>query len=166
MSRTPLHKIDPDIVKRLEDALKVGNYVEDACEYAGLSRYTLYKWLRRGKAEIDRIQEGHKPDPAEDVYVNIVNTIEKARAEAVVRNVTLIQNAARDGSWQAAAWWLERTRPSQFGRRLATEVSGPDGGPVVVETVTPEALDARIAILLGELDTAEDTDDSPGTPDN
>ncbi len=157
MSRTPLHVIDPDIIKRVEDAIRVGNYVEDACEYAGLSRHTLYSWMRRGREEADRIAAGADPNPAEAIYVNILNTIEKARAEAVVRNVTLIQNAARDGSWQAAAWWLERTRPAQYGRRLATEVSGPDGGPIVVETVPPEVLEARFAVLLGELETADDS---------
>jgi hypothetical protein len=156
MSRRPLHQIDPDIVKRIEDAIRVGNYVEDACEYAGLSRHTLYSWLRRGQAEMDRINDGQDPDPAEAIYLTILTTIEKARAEAVVRNVTLIQNAARDGSWQAAAWWLERTRSAHFGRRLATEVSGPGGGPVALEVVTPEALDARISALLGEQDGEEE----------
>ena len=144
---------DPGLIKRLTDALKVGNYVDDACTYAGVARPTFYLWLKRGTTERDRIAAGETPIPAEAAYVEIVDAVEKARAEAVVRNVHVIQNAARDGTWQAAAWWLERTRPEKFGRRLVTEVSGPQGGPVEVDvSVTPEALAERIASLLADGD--------------
>jgi hypothetical protein len=41
-----------------------------------------------------------------------------------VANVAVIQQAARSGTWQAAAWWRERTNPQQFGRKVQAEVTG------------------------------------------
>jgi hypothetical protein len=56
-------------------------------------------------------------------------------------------------SWQAAAWWLERNWPAEFGRRLATEVSGPGGRPVQVATVAegPPLVDVVRSEVLAEL---------------
>lgn len=77
-------------------------------------------WLERGKIEAENIAAGLTSEGesnSEEEYVAFWNDIAKARADAIVRNVTLIQKAAQDGSWQAAAWWLERTAPSEYGRK-------------------------------------------------
>jgi hypothetical protein len=37
-----------------------------------------------------------------------------------VRFVAQIARAAQDGTWQAAAWWLERRRPLDYGRTWLT----------------------------------------------
>lgn len=116
--------IDDPKVKLLLQALQAGNYVETACAYAGLAVSTVYLWLERGRNEKTRIEQGHAPDPKEATYVEISEAIEKARANAIVANVAVIQQAARTGTWQAAAWWLERTMPNQFGRRVQAEVTG------------------------------------------
>lgn len=151
--KPPIHKSDPDVIKRLVEALKAGNYIDHACAYAGISRTAYYDWLRRGQEERERIEMGEVPRASEAGFLEIVQQVEEARALAVVRNVQVIQNAAKAGTWQAAAWWLERTLPGQYGRRVATELSGPGGGPVdvAVDVLTPEALDARIAELIGEI---------------
>lgn len=141
--------LDDPRVKAILQALNAGNYVEHALEYAGVGKRTYYDWLDRGKAEAERLANGETPNPVESTYVAIYEEVSKARAAAVVRNIALIQQAANAGTWQAAAWWLERTMPQKFGRRLAAEVSGPDGGPVEM-TVTPETLNAKIAALIGE----------------
>lgn len=46
----------------------------------------------------------------------------RARAEGELRNVALIAQAARGGSWAAAAWLLERHYPERWGRVLRTSV--------------------------------------------
>ncbi len=50
------------------------------------------------------------------IYREFLEAIEKAEAQAKVRNVTIIQAAAKD-NWQAAAYWLERRYPEEWGRR-------------------------------------------------
>ncbi len=46
-----------------------------------------------------------------------------------------IQKAAADGNWQAAAWWLERRYPADWGRRVVqSNVAGTV--KVIVESVS------------------------------
>lgn len=84
-------------------------------------------------------------DPLELVYVRFVRAIQRARGAAVVRNVTVIQNAATD-SWQAAAWYLERTQSRDFGRRDAMAVAA--DVRTSHEAVSPAALEDRLAALI------------------
>jgi len=116
--------LDDPKVKLLLQALQAGNYVETACAYAGLAVSTVYLWLDRGNKEKQRINQGDTPDSKEVTYLEISEAVEKARANAVVANVAVIQQAARSGTWQAAAWWLERSMPQQFGRKIQAEVTG------------------------------------------
>ena len=81
--------------------------------------------------------------------------INNARAEAETRNVFLIQKAAKDGTWQAAAWWLERTSPKRWGRFVRTEISGPDEGPVHV-VVTARDLEAKLSQLIEDASSGND----------
>lgn len=73
------------------------------------------------------------------------DAVEAAEAEAVARNVAVIQKAAQS-QWQAAAWWLERRYPDEWrlrdalaaahaitvrfegGDPPAGSASGPEGG--------------------------------------
>ena len=55
----------------------------------------------------------------------------KAQADAEVRNVAIVEQAATR-SWQAAAWWLERKHNARWGRKERQEISGPDGSPLQV----------------------------------
>jgi hypothetical protein len=134
--------IDPK-VQTLVQALRGGNYFEHACAFAGIAPSTAYRWIERGRNEAARIEAGDKPDANETEYLELCNTIEKARAEAVVANVTIIQQAARSGTWQAAAWWLERTMPQQFGRQIKAEVTTND---------TSSDIDSDIQRIIGFLD--------------
>lgn len=142
-------KIDDPKVVLLIQALRGGNYVETACLYAGLAPSTVYRWVERGNNEKARQAAGQSPDPTESQYIELCEAVEKARAEAIVANVTIIQQAARTGTWQAAAWWLERTMPNQFGRRIQAEVS---------TTVSVQDLERKMLELLGEQDTTDTTE--------
>ena len=53
--------------------------------------------------------------------------IEKARAEAVLERVQVIRQAATGDAkqWTAAAWWLERRYPRQWGKLDRVEVTQP-----------------------------------------
>jgi hypothetical protein len=71
-------------------------------------------------------------DPNSDTkYREFRDAVESARSAAEIRNVALIQKAANDGTWQAAAWYLERTAWQRWGRR--TMVTGDAGEPIKVE---------------------------------
>lgn len=113
-------KLTPEMQDRIVQAIQAGNYIEVAAQYAGISKGTLYRWLQNAE------------DPsADDIYRDFRDAVESARSAAEVRNVALIQKAANDGTWQAAAWYLERTSWQRWGRR--TMVTGDAGEPIKVE---------------------------------
>lgn len=60
----------------------------------------------------------------------LTEAIEKGQAIGIARRLARIEKAAKAGSWQADAWYLERVHWQQFGRRDRAEISGPGGGPV------------------------------------
>lgn len=150
-------EVDDPRVRRLIEALQSGNFMEHACDYAGVSKSTVYRWLDRGQNEHERIENGEEPDKFEATYFELYKEVKKARATAYVRNVALIQQAANNGTWQAAAWWLERTAPQQYGRRLSAEITGAEGDAINV-SVTVDALENKIAGLLGAKVADESSD--------
>jgi hypothetical protein len=135
-------------------AVRGGSYLDDAASYAGVGERTVYAWLARGRDAEKAYEQGQPINVDEQACLQFQQAVQKARADAVVRNVALIQRAAEDGSWQAAAWYLERTNPRKWGRRDTVEVTGEDGGPVRVE------VDHKAALLdLLGLNDADSDDD-------
>ena len=79
---------------------------------------TFTNWKRRGEKE------------TAGLYFGFLGAVKKAEVQAIARNVTVIQTAARD-SWQAAAWWLERKHPQEWGRTRLEPFADPDSVPVI-----------------------------------
>jgi alpha-galactosidase/6-phospho-beta-glucosidase family protein len=133
-------KLTPEVQDKIVTALRAGNYQETAARYAGINHDTFYEWMRRGK------------DEPGSIFSDFAEAVEKAKADAEVRDVALIDRAAADGNWQAAAWKLERKFPNRWGRVNRTEVTGADGGALKVE------IDHKAALLdlLGLSDADSD----------
>jgi hypothetical protein len=89
-------KRTPEVQSAILNALRVGNTRTDSALAAEVSLGSLSEWCRR--------------------YPEFLAAVEKAEAEARLRFVAIIAVAART-SWQAAAWWLERRRHEDYGRR-------------------------------------------------
>src|SRR5262245_30907299 len=93
-----------------------------AAQRAGIDESTLHLWMRKGR----RAKKGP--------HFQLFQSLKKAEADAVARNVAVVQNASTK-SWQAAAWWLERRHHKEFGRQDRTvvqaQVKGPDLGAEV-----------------------------------
>lgn len=49
--------------------------------------------------------------------------VKKATAEARIERLAHIEKAGRDGTWTAAAWWLERRYPDEYGRRERRDIT-------------------------------------------
>ena len=81
-----------------------------------------YLWLSRGETE------------KTGIYFEFAQSVKKASSVAKIAMLSVITNAARDGNWQAAAWYLERTDPDNYGRRdrIKQEITGKNGGPIQV----------------------------------
>lgn len=113
-------KLTPEIQKTIMDALRRGSYMETAAAYAGISKNTLYDWLRRGAREKQRLANNSRARMLKDErpFVEFSDAIKKAQAEAELRDLEIIRKAAEEGEWQASAWRLERKFPDKFGRRV------------------------------------------------
>lgn len=144
-------KLTKDVQQKIVSALTAGNYQDTAAAFAGVSKQTFYNWMERGRIENERIAAGHKPRKAETPFVDFLDAVESARAQAEVRSVGLISKAANEGTWQAAAWYLERSHPQKWARINRTEISGPDGGPIEA-TVDIDLLDQKLAALFERVD--------------
>jgi hypothetical protein len=114
-------KLTPETQARIIQALEAGNYFETACGYAGIHQATGYAWMAKGR------------EATSGVYREFYEAVEKATANAEAGMVAIIKLASRD-TWQAAAWWLERRAPDRWGRQRQ-EITGKDGGDIVVRVV-------------------------------
>lgn len=156
MSR-PL-KLTQELQERICLAIRAGNYSKIAAEMNGIGETTFYRWLDLGS----------KPN-ASKIYREFRESIKRAEAEAEIVSVARIRQAADNGTWQAAAWYLERKHGDRWGRndKIRQEISGPEGKPVPLSL--EEAKKAVLAFLeegdnesinSGEVSTEE----SGGTP--
>lgn len=147
-------KLTPEVQDVIVTALRAGNYAETAAAYAGINETTYYRWLARGEEQPDSI------------YGQFRQAVKEAQAAGEVRLVSLIDRAAQSGTWQAAAWKLERKYPERWGRTIRTEVSGPEGGPVQIEVDPRESLLERLGLTDPENGDTEDDPAAETVPDD
>lgn len=140
-----------DDTKRDEliNLIVLGLPVNKSVAMVNLSESTFYHWMSRGMVERDRLAtiEGAKAKPDEAIYLNFLETLTRARAEAIAKKVAVISSAASQGDWKASAWWLERQVPEDFGRVERQEVLSHNVSEVRV-TVTMGELQEKIAKVL------------------
>ena len=113
-------KLTPQVQARIVQAIVGGNDITVAAAYAGIHKAQFYRWLEKGEQQ----QQG--------IYRAFRDAIQKAQADAETRNVALIAKAAQEGTWTAAAWWLERKYPERWGRKDRHEVTGKDGNDITI----------------------------------
>jgi len=136
-------KYTPERVLKITQAIRVGATYRAAAQYAGISEALFYEWKIK--------------------HVEFLEALNEAEGAATVGWLAKIEAAAKDGTWQAAAWKLERRYPHEYGRQ-AVEVTGRDGGAISVSTdldaarrQLEERLD-RLAASLGAISGNKDPD--------
>jgi hypothetical protein len=77
-------------------ALRKGGTRKAACDVVGVSQDSFARWLDR--------------------YADFADLVKRAEAEAEAEMVGAIHAASKE-TWQAAAWWLERRRNEDWGRK-------------------------------------------------
>ncbi len=91
-------KYTPATAKKITDAIRVGATFRLACMYAGISEDTFMAWRKR--------------------YPDFADAINQAEGAGAAAWLGMIEKAAQEGNWQAAAWKLERKYPREYGRRV------------------------------------------------
>ena len=121
-------KLSESVQGRIVQAIRAGNYGEQACRAAGISPSTYYRWLERGAEQTN------------GSYRDFHDAVRQAEAEAEVHAVAIVRRAMAD-DWRAAITYLERRYPARWRRQQTTELVGGDGGPI--RTETSKAIDLK-----------------------
>ena len=111
-------KLTPDVQKRICEGIELGLTHALAAQYGGVNRSSLYDWLAKGEAE------------TKGRHRTFSDAFRAAESRGAARCMATILKASQAGTWQAAAWIMERRHGYVARQDIRQEVSGPDGGPV------------------------------------
>lgn len=104
-------KYTPERVKAILQAIEVGAPYRHAAAAAGIDEDTFTNWKKR--------------------HAEFSDAVKEAEAKAITGRLARIRLAEPD-HWQAAAWWLERKYPQEFGKTVQeNQITGKDGAPFV-----------------------------------
>lgn len=161
-------KIDPNRADRIVALLRTGCTIANAAQAGGIDEGTFYRWMNRGA-------EHRAPAAFRDFREQVL----RARAEAEASAVAEVRKGARGGDvlerrtithrdgrvetverlqpadWRASAWFLERSRAKDWGRRTLVELTGQDGGPVEVVTSARDALNDALTLIADRIAAAQ-----------
>lgn len=101
MARRPKVPAGGSREEALLNALRNGNTRRAAAGHVGIHHATFYRMLENATFR---------------------DAVEKAEAEAEVKYLGGVAEAAANGAWQANAWWLERRRHEDYGRRDKVDI--------------------------------------------
>lgn len=129
-------KLDDETADRICEAVSLGSPLYLAARAGGIDPETLRAWKARGR-------KGEQP------YSAFLGRLKVAEAVGVTAALTVIRKAASEGTWQAAAWILERRYPKVFGRRdVRAELK--------LQALSPEEAKEKVTALVRQLATAPD----------
>jgi hypothetical protein len=137
--------LTPELVKEISDTLRICATMADTASYLGVPYGTMQSWIRKGNEVAQEAEvSGRELTDNEHLFVSLSVEVEKARAEARIRAVGKIRTAM-DGNWQAAAWYLERSKPDEWARVSRTELSGINGESIKVDV---DAVNRKLEALI------------------
>ena len=96
-------KLTKDIQKQICDTLKNGATRRDAVLTSGIVYQTFLTWLEKGRKQ------------KYGIYVEFLESVEQAEAEARLKFTKVIMDAAEDGNWKAAMGYLRVRDPDNWG---------------------------------------------------
>lgn len=196
----PARLLDPNVHETIVKAIELGVPISIACQGVGIAEQSYRNWLHRGADENEkRAVDGYEPHDTEQPYVDFFLAITEARSKAATRNIGLIQKVAAGGivtekttrkyrdaegnlveeetikrtapDWRAAAWYLERSHRSEYGKDATvvelttTATAGEAPADASPAGDLAARLEAHIAAGVPQL-TAAQVDITSGTDDD
>lgn len=166
-------KLTPDRQARIVRAIRDGNYASTAAQLAGITDRSFYNWMKIGQEATDACegwdeavekwnglsypQRRRSPDlrpdwndlPSEQeiIFFHFFREVKSAESYAEAQAIGMIQQAASDGTWQAAAWYLERKHKDRWGKTEKVTHEGSIGHEHQLLPQTPQQIEAAHARL-------------------
>jgi transposase len=154
------YKITPEIQTKLVNALKGGNFIQVACDYAGIAYSTFYDWLSRGERGQREFVEFSNAvrDAMSQGEMKLVITLDKYAVGRPAKFDTqgrLIEDSITP-DWKCALAMLERKFPQRWGRRDQLKLYGAENG----EDFKPEGSFEKILEVIDRVEKKAQEDDS------
>lgn len=118
--------LNPELQLQIVNYVAAGTPPEIAAQACGVTSTTYYNWMQKGR-------DGRAK------YAEFFEAVQKARAECEARNVLIIERAA-EKTWQAAAWFLERSAPERWALKRNIEVTDKEEDVPVEEMTEAELM--------------------------
>src|SRR5690606_2216638 len=92
------------VIKLIYELIASGEFDKSVAGYIGVSEVSWHNWKRRGKEIQEKMQADNSyiPTNREQLYLDFVETLEKAYAKAEINAVNNIRKAS-ESNWEAAA---------------------------------------------------------------
>lgn len=120
---------DASSIQTFLEAVQDGNYLETACDLAGISQRAVQNWVKRG-------EDGEEP------FKSFMRALKRASAKAEAEEMGKVRTAGKDPRfWAASMTYLERRHPDRWARRS----EGTDTPKVVVQIGVKDA-DVQVSI--------------------
>jgi hypothetical protein len=134
-------KLTPDRRRAIVKSARIGATREDAAAAAGIHIATFYRWMEQGEADIEHGRRS--------VFRDLCEGVRKAEGKARVAAVGVVEQAIRDGNWQAGMTYLERRDPKHWARRLHVRDDTPRT-PAPLRLPTVETFERAFAASFGD----------------
>lgn len=109
-------KLTKALILKLATHIKDGMPYKYAAELSGISEATFFNYLSAAEKACAEITDESILSEEDGLFFEFLECIKKAEAEAIEKKMKLMHRHASK-KWQAAAWFLERRDPENFGRK-------------------------------------------------
>lgn len=140
---------NPEQIAKAGEAGRLGMTNALTAAYIGVSGRTVDNWRRKGGDAWLRAEQGEELSDLDRRYMAFYRAQEAGKSTNSAEALAMVIKAAREGSWQAAAWMLERRHG--YVRTGVHEVRA----TIQAAEVDREALARHLAAKLG-LDDGDD----------
>ncbi len=141
-------KLTPELQESICHKIKLGCTRKYAAIASGITERTFYKWMAKGE------------ERRQGVYVQFIQSIKKAEAEAIASYEVELRKLANKGNPTAVIFYLQNRAPEVWKDRRFLEHSGPTGGPIEIRALDLSSLSIKELKKLAGLDDGNEKRDS------
>ena len=133
-------KLNPKMIEKLGDALSRGHLPKIACASVNITNETFMRWLKKGAADCERLVELVEKGISlrnEDYSLeyDLYEKIQIALYHSQDTPLEALKQASDGGDWRAAAHFLERRFPNDWGKKTQRMVDTKVSGHLETQTI-------------------------------
>ncbi len=145
-------KLNPGMIIALSEYIRKGNYAVTACHLVGITEQALWDWHKLAEQDL---ADGLTAE--ESIYINLVESLKRAEADAEDLMVQTARNAAiekKDG--YLAITVNERRHPDRWGRRERHDVNVTETKTIQITSINIISPSTQGEIVEGEVRELEE----------